>query len=236
MRIKSTLVCLENTLGWKDLANRIVLSEGKENFDVTEDPSRDRNFVIAYNGSTNSQMALDLTLWIAYQTRLVSQQKVFVHVVYAVDRRKSLATPTPEVAAKLTSQATFRNTLIEKTGLPIISLNRRKTDQPISLLNADEACLAACYASPPPATQTLLDYADCVLWQARCLAEEWRGSLEAHLRFGDELEELQQVIEEVKADLLVLGCESADHPMVKTLKAQVACPILGIPVGVEACV
>jgi len=234
VRFKSTLVCLENTLGWKDLANRIVLSEGTEELEPIDSSQRDRNFVIAYTGSSKSQTALDLTLWIAYQTRLVSQQKVFVHVVYAVDRRTNLS--TYDLPATQLEYSIFHTKLLEKAGLPIISLGRRKTDAPNTFLSSIEACLTSCETAPSPATQTLLDHADCVLWQARCLAEEWRGSLEAHLRFGNEMEELQRVVEEVNADLLVLGCDSSEHPIVKTLKKQVHCPILGIPVGIEACV
>lgn len=233
MRIKSTLVCLENTLGWKDLATQIVLAEGAKTLDVTATSTRNRNFVIAYNGSSKSQMALDLTLWIAYQTRLVSQQKVFVHVVYAVDRRTKAQAHASAPSSHLSAS---RATLLNKTGLPILSLGRRKTDAPDPFLPSAEACLPACHTSPPPATQTLLDHADSVLWQARCLAEEWRGSLEAHLRFGDEVEELQRVVQEINADLLVLGCKTSTHPIVQTLRSELKCPILGIPAGQAACV
>lgn len=234
MRLKSTLVCLENTLGLQDLATHIVLSEGTGHWESADTANPDRNFVIAYNGSTNSQMALDLTLWIAYQTRLISQQKVFVHVVYAIDRRQeSTVLEQPHDSFKRSS---LHNTLLAKTGLPIISLGRRKTDLPNTLLHPVDTCLKLCDSAPPTATQALLNHADCVLWQARCLAEEWRGSLEAHLRFGNEVEELQRVVAEVQADLLVLGCHSADHPVARTLIAQVPCPILGIPTGMEALV
>ena len=234
MRIKSTLVCLENTLGWKDLATRIILAKGTEDIEPINSSTQNRNFVIAYSGSSKSQMALDLTLWIAYQTRLVSQQKVFVHVVYVVDRRKPSSASEP--SARSTNQSTLNTTLLERAGLPILSLGRRKTDAPNPFLSSAKACLSASQTSPPPATQTLLDHADSVLWQARCLAEEWRGSLEAHLRFGNEIEELQQVVQDVDANLLMLGCDSSDHPMVQALRPQVRCPILGIADGLEVCV
>lgn len=234
MRIKSTLVCLGNALGWKDLATQIVLAEGAKTLDVTATSTRNRNFVIAYNGSSKSQMALDLTLWIAYQTRLISQQKVFVHVVYAVDRRTKAAQAYSSALSSHPSAS--RASLLNKTGLPILSLGRRKTDAPNSFRTSTEACLPACHTSPPPATQTLLDHADSILWQARCLAEEWRGSLEAHLRFGNEVEELQRVVQEINADLLVLGCNTSTHPIVQTLRSELNCPILGIPAGQAVCV
>lgn len=73
-----------------------------------------------------------------------------------------------------------------------------------------------------------LSEADETLHQARSLAEEWRGYLYTHLRFGDPTSELKKVVAQEGIHLLIVGCESVRHPLVKGL-ADCSCAVLGIP-------
>lgn len=238
MKIKSMLMRLQNALGQPKLVEQILLASGKTALDAAETQSDETvNLVIGYNGSPNSQVALDLTLWIAHQTRLATQKQVIVHVVYVVDRLVNARSPqTPQKSQRARSRQTAtleRQT--ERVG-NTLTLPRLAPAESFAPLNthihyhANPACLTDCHMSPaePPA-QNLLEQADCILWQARCLAEEWRGSLEAHLRFGATDVELNQVAEEVGADLMVLGCSAKAHPLVNKLRTRTPCPILGIP-------
>nr|WP_242035958.1 universal stress protein [Leptolyngbya sp. FACHB-8] len=231
------MVRLQNALGWKDLASQIVLSEGLTLGGGEDERSSKEtmNVLIGYNGSANSQIALDMALWIAHQTRLASQTRVLVHVVYIVDRRKQ---PPRENPVDLGGRSAWpyprtstRTDLVHASGLPVFSSGRRSTD--VLASQAAQSCLTVCQVEPIPAPENLLDQADCILWQARCLAEEWRGSLEAHLRFGSYPDELLNVAREIDANLIVVGCSSPEHELVRQLAPLSPCPIWGIPHQLE---
>lgn len=75
----------------------------------------------------------------------------------------------------------------------------------------------------------LFAQANLILWQARTLTAEWRGSFISHLRFGCVSQELKKVVESETATLLFLGCDSANHPVVQKLGSNFPCSVLGIP-------
>jgi nucleotide-binding universal stress UspA family protein len=75
----------------------------------------------------------------------------------------------------------------------------------------------------------VIDRADRILWQARCIASEWHSSLSAHLRIGKIESELLTLVDEVDADLMLLGCQNNQHPLVQALAGKITCPILGLP-------
>ncbi|PPS39871.1 hypothetical protein B1A85_21965 [Chroococcidiopsis sp. TS-821] len=169
------------------------------------------NLVVGYNSSPNSQTALDLTLWIAHQTRLATQKQVTVHVVYVAEEHPQHHCPTSPVfdVAKLSTER-------------LLQQSTQIAFQPVATLSRWETAIQPRITSPD-----LFEQADLILWQAKSLAAEWRGSLVTHLRFGDIAQELKAVVESEDAALLFLGCNSANHPIIQQLGSDFPCAVLG---------
>ena len=223
MNILSMLVRLQGTLGRSDLVNQMVLLPQVHSLQTQSD--REINLVVGYSSSPRSQTALDLTLWIAHQTRLATGKQVTVQVVYVVDNQASQKRPV--FAGALDSMQRWARDPQERL-------------DPLCLASSDLSRPRTALAELPdfcePSSPNLelgmaevFERADRILWQARCLADEWRGSLKTHLRFGSVDEELKSVVQAESASLLILGCESAQHPLVRQLDNGFPCPVLGIP-------
>ncbi|HEY9845821.1 MAG TPA: hypothetical protein V6D03_06440, partial [Candidatus Caenarcaniphilales bacterium] len=85
MNIKSMLLRLQGALGRDDLSEMVLLAGSAATAVDWAQSQQGINLVVGYNGSPQSQTALDLTLWMAHQTRLVTRKPVTVQVVYVVD-------------------------------------------------------------------------------------------------------------------------------------------------------
>lgn len=193
------------------------------------------NLVVGYNSSPKSQTALDLTLWIAHQTRLATRRQVTVQVVYVInptDCLDSIPTTTDFRPVRASKKSAA------KRGIPMpeleVELNSYSatSERAGAIATLDEPTLedAGLPFSNHPMCQTQqFEQADRILWQARCLANEWRGSLKTHLRFGQVAQELRSVAKAESAVLLWLGCDSPKNPIVRTLSANSPCPVLGVP-------
>jgi hypothetical protein len=215
VNLLSMLVRLQGTLGRTDLVNQMLLLPQAKSSSVHRDLNSDINLVVGYSHSPRSQTALDLTLWIAHQTRLATGKQVTVQVVYVIDEwtQRMSGLQTNHFHCDLNRQAVKERS--GNGGTALVELQ-------------DSEVQSAQFGMAE-----LFEQADRILWQARCLAEEWRGSLKTHLRFGSLTEELKAVVEAESASLLILGCESGNHPLVKQLGHTFPCPVLGIPPVLE---
>ncbi|MBV8884541.1 MAG: universal stress protein [Chroococcidiopsidaceae cyanobacterium CP_BM_RX_35] len=85
MNIKLMLTRLQSALGSHDLVEQMVLLPmASPTADVAKS-TKSLNLVVGYNKTPGSQTALDLTLWIAHQTRLATREQVTVHIVYVAE-------------------------------------------------------------------------------------------------------------------------------------------------------
>lgn len=227
------LVRLEGSMERNDLIEEmLLLPENASAVNKLDSATKPINLIVGYNASPKSQTALDLTMWIAHQTRLVTQNSVTVQVVYVVEDNLSLNYPNVLKTAAISRSSSARLSS-ELFHLP----TSKKTDT--SVCNKPKHQKLAIAQQVKSAKQRrskltvskfdLFEQADRILWQARSLAEEWRGSFKAHLRFGDVATELREVVESESATLLFLGCNSVNHPLVQKLGSNLPCSVLGIP-------
>jgi hypothetical protein len=233
------LARFESALGYQNLAEEMVLLpepqvQSYEKSKATKQ-AKSINFIVGYNSSPKSQTALDITLWIAHQTRLVTTQEVTVQVVYAIDEApKSYGEDTCKLAVATALAAKPKVSELEETfalncAAPAIVLPPTE----ISSLSQRQNWSDPHYFGEIFGQNNEYEVADRLLWQARCLAEEWRGLFKAHLRIGRVATELRNVVELESANLLFLGCDSANHSLVRELGNNFPCCVLGIPAALS---
>ncbi|BBD64917.1 hypothetical protein NIES4072_14180 [Nostoc commune NIES-4072] len=200
------LARLQSATGRDNLIEQMVLlPEPKKPFSKEPQQVKAVNLIVAYDASPNSHTALDIAFWIAHQTRLATNAEVTVQAVYVLEQNQSNQYP---------------NVL----SLPI--------QQPPFECQISEISQSTTQVLTQPQLQTVvtpLQQADIILWQARSLAEEWQGCFKSHLRFGCISTELKKVVESEAADILFVGCNSVNHPMIKALNSNFPCAVLGIP-------
>jgi nucleotide-binding universal stress UspA family protein len=239
VNLKTMLARFESALGYQNLAEEMVLLpepqvESAKKSKATKQ-AKSINFIVGYNSSPKSQIALDITLWIAHQTRLVTTQEVTVQVVYVIDEApKSYGEDTCKFAVANALAAKAKVSDLEETfalncAAPAIALPPRE----ISSLSQGKNWSDPHYFRAIFGQNNEYEVADRLLWQARCLAEEWRGLFKAHLRIGRVATELRNVVELESANLLFLGCDSANHSLVRELGNNFPCCVLGIPAALS---
>ncbi|MEG4324191.1 universal stress protein [Microcoleus sp. herbarium5] len=234
MNLKTMLARFESALGCQNLAEEMVLLpepqvQGSKKSKVTKQ-AKSINFIVGYNSSPKSQTALDITLWMAHQTRLVTTKEVTVQVVYVIDEsQKNYREDTCKVAVGNALAAQQKVSDLEETfalnctvPAPALPTEIPSVSQPKNWIEPDY--FPAIYGQ-----NNEYEVADKLLWQARCLAEEWRGLFKAHLRIGRVATELRNVVELESANLLFLGCCSGNHRLVRELGNNFPCCVLGIP-------
>ena len=239
MNLKTMLARFESALGYQNLAEEMVLlpEPQLQRYEKSKaiKSAKSINFIVGYNSSPKSQTALDITLWIAHQTRLVTTQEVTVQVVYAIDEApKSYGEDTCKFAvanalAAKPKVADLEETFALNCAAPAIALPPTE----ISSLSQRKNWIEPHYFREIFGQNNEYEVADKLLWQARCLAEEWRGLFKAHLRIGRVATELRNVVELESANLLFLGCDSANHSLVRELGHNFPCCVLGIPAALS---
>ncbi|MEA5619074.1 universal stress protein [Cronbergia sp. UHCC 0137] len=200
------LARLQSAIGRDDLVEKMVLLPEPKRLFSQKYQEQSVKIVVGYDDTPESHTALDIAFWIAYQTRLATNTQVKVHVVYVVEEK-----PINQYSDKFTF--VHQQPQLE---CPVSDLSKSVT------LVLTQPKLTT--ISPNYLTQT-----NRIFSQANILAEEWESSCKSHLQFGSICTELQKVVELESADILFLGCQSSNHPMIKKLGSNFPCAVLGIP-------
>lgn len=212
------LMRLQDALGLNDLSNLVLLPGHTQSLIKGSGDRNAINLVVGYDGSPESHTALDLTLWIAHQTRIVTPTPVIVHAVYVVESKVS------EYSGRFNAAWADRYYVSDRH-LPEQESCKQWVQDTLRL----EAKLhgTTITQSTPRALE--------ILQQACQLAEEWGGAFDTHLHFGDLVTGLRTVVKAEDSALLALGCCSKDHPVVQQLQGEVHCSVLGIPSNHSSC-
>ncbi|MDZ8066021.1 MAG: universal stress protein [Nostoc sp. DedQUE08] len=204
------LARLQSATGRDDLIEQMVLlPEPKKPFSKKLQKAKAVNLIVAYDASPNSHTALDIAFWVAHQTRLATNTEVTVQAVYVVEDNQS--NQYSNILSFPQQQSSLECEVSEVSKSVTQVLTQPKLQRAIAPLQQ----------------------ADIILWQARSLAEEWQGSFKSHLRFGCISTELRKVVESEAADILFLGCNSVNHPMIEALGSKFPCAVLGIPSSID---
>ncbi|MBR8833873.1 MAG: universal stress protein [Stigonema ocellatum SAG 48.90 = DSM 106950] len=222
------LVRLQNAIGRDDLMEQMVLHSAPTT-PLSEQAQSEKslNLIVGYNSSPRSHTALDITLLIAHQTRLATKAQVTVQVVYVLEDNYVLENnQSSDYEDILQIEEFATNTSGSETPLyfPANSAARGFGTPVLTQIKLQANPVAPKRTSVDQFTQ-----AECILRQAICLAQEWKSSFKAHLRFGCVATELNKVVASESANLLILGCNSANHPLVGKLGSHFPCSVLGIP-------
>lgn len=227
MNIKPILVRLQNAIGRDDLIEQMVLHQAPNlPLSQTDQAEKSINLIVGYNSSPRSHTALDICLLIAHQTRLATKAQVTVQIVYVLEDNHQ---PDWEDILSINEVPTT-NTAPYQT--PSYSLENLLSRAPSTGV-LDQLEFQPKATSRKAKSTEQLTQAEYILRQAMCLAEEWKSSFKAHLRFGSVAKELTKVVETEAASVLIIGCNSVDHPLVRKLGSRIPCPVLGIPNYVE---
>lgn len=214
VKIKPMLARLQSAIGHDGLIEEMVLLphiQKSSSQRVSE--AKSVNLIVGYDGSPESHTALDIAFWISHQTTLATNNQVTVQAVYVVEEN-------------------FNYQSVDIFNLPEHqpSLERelKNISKPVNFL-LTQPKVTAILPHLETEFRTSLKEADRILWQAKTLAEEWQGSFKSHLRFGNIAQEFKKVVQSESADILLLGCQSGDHPMIENLGNNFPCAVLGIP-------